>query len=174
MTLWFKEIKGGSAGAHSLWTGSDLHNKNLYLLFRPPLRRWGWFLSHPRSEHPGPPCRTSPLGSASRRRTDTNQEPDVGCWPVTLQWLWVTHPVLQSEDHSFLDVKLHCDFRFAGAHVAVGTGRIQDAWDEQLLPEVGTFVQEDLVGTESYQENCSRRNKSGKNQCNKSLEGFSK
>lgn len=63
-----------------------------------------------------------------------------------------SYPVLQSEDHRFLDVELHGDFRFAGAHVAVGTGRIQDARDEQLLPEVGTFVQEDLVGRESSRE----------------------
>lgn len=64
----------------------------------------------------------------------------------------LSYPVLQSKDHGFLDIKLHCDFGFAGAHVAIGAGWIQDTRDEQLLPEVGTFVQEDLVGRESYHE----------------------
>lgn len=52
--------------------------------------------------------------------------------------------VLQREDHGFVDVELHGDFGFAGADVAVGTGWVQDTWDQQLLPEVGTLVQEDL------------------------------
>lgn len=54
------------------------------------------------------------------------------------------YPVLQREDHCFVDVEFDCDFRFAGADVAVGTGRVQDARDQQLFPEVGTLVQEDL------------------------------
>ena len=55
------------------------------------------------------------------------------------------YPVLQREDHGFVDVEFDCDFRFAGADVAVGAGWIQDARDQQLLPEVGTLVQEDLL-----------------------------
>lgn len=43
-----------------------------------------------------------------------------------------------------MDVEFDCDFRFAGADVAVGAGRVQDTWDQQLLPEVGTLVQENL------------------------------
>lgn len=43
-----------------------------------------------------------------------------------------------------MDVEFDCDFRFAGADVAVGAGRVQDTWDQKLLPEVGTLVQEDL------------------------------
>lgn len=43
-----------------------------------------------------------------------------------------------------MDVELHGDFRFAGADIAVGAGWVQDTWDQQLLPEVGTLVQEDL------------------------------
>lgn len=43
-----------------------------------------------------------------------------------------------------MDVELDCDFGLAGANVAAGAGRIQNARDQQLLPEVGTLVQEDL------------------------------
>lgn len=43
-----------------------------------------------------------------------------------------------------MDVEFDRDFRFAGADVTVGAGRVQDAWDQQLLPEVRTLVQEDL------------------------------
>lgn len=43
-----------------------------------------------------------------------------------------------------MDVKFDCDFRFADADVAVGTGWVQDTWDQKLLPEVGTLVQENL------------------------------
>lgn len=57
---------------------------------------------------------------------------------------WSHYPVLQDEDHGFVDVEFDCDFRFGGADVAVGAGRVQDARDQQLLPEVGTLVQEDL------------------------------
>lgn len=54
------------------------------------------------------------------------------------------YPVLQREDHGFVDAKFDCDFGFAGADVAVGAGWVQDTRDQQLLPEVGTLVQEDL------------------------------
>lgn len=54
------------------------------------------------------------------------------------------HLVLQRLDRGFVDIQFDCDFWFAGADVAVGAGRIQDTWDQQLLPEVGMFVQEDL------------------------------
>lgn len=47
-----------------------------------------------------------------------------------------------------MDVELHGDFGFAGADVAVDAGWVQDTWDQQLLPEVGTLVQEDLERTE--------------------------
>lgn len=43
-----------------------------------------------------------------------------------------------------MDIEFDCDFRFADAHVAIGARWIQDTWDQQFLPEVGTFVQEDL------------------------------
>lgn len=43
-----------------------------------------------------------------------------------------------------MDVEFDCDFRLADAHVAIGARWIQDTWDQQFLPEVGTFVQEDL------------------------------
>ena len=43
-----------------------------------------------------------------------------------------------------MDVEFDCDFGFAGADVAIGAGRVQDTRDQQLLPEVGTLVQEDL------------------------------
>lgn len=43
-----------------------------------------------------------------------------------------------------MDVQFDRDFGFAGADVAVGAGRIQDTWDQQLLPEAGTLIQEDL------------------------------
>ena len=43
-----------------------------------------------------------------------------------------------------MDVEFNCDFRLAGADIAVGAGWVQDTWDQQLLPEVGTLVQEDL------------------------------
>ena len=43
-----------------------------------------------------------------------------------------------------MDVEFDRDFGFAGADVAVGAGRIQDTRDQQLLPQVGTLVQEDL------------------------------
>lgn len=54
------------------------------------------------------------------------------------------YPFLQREDRGFVNVDFDCDFRFADADVAVSTGRVQDTWDQQLLPEVGTLVQEDL------------------------------
>jgi len=59
-------------------------------------------------------------------------------------WLIISYPVLQREDRGLVDVELDRDFGFAGADVAVGDGRVQDARHQQLLPEVGTFVQEDL------------------------------
>ena len=43
-----------------------------------------------------------------------------------------------------MDVEFDCDFRFADADVAVGAGWVQDTWDQKLLPEVGTLVQENL------------------------------
>lgn len=43
-----------------------------------------------------------------------------------------------------MDVEFDCDFRFAGADIAVGAGGVQNTWDQQLLPKVGTLVQEDL------------------------------
>lgn len=43
-----------------------------------------------------------------------------------------------------MDIEFDCDFRFAGADVAVGAGRVQETGDQKLLPEVGTLVQEDL------------------------------
>lgn len=54
------------------------------------------------------------------------------------------YPVLQRENCGFVDVEFDCDFWFAGADIAVGAGWVQDTWDQQLLPEVGTLVQEDL------------------------------
>lgn len=60
--------------------------------------------------------------------------------------------VLQREDHGFVDVELHGDFRFAGADVAVSAGWVQDTWDQQLLPEVGTLVQEDLQRRKDQRE----------------------
>lgn len=54
------------------------------------------------------------------------------------------YPVLQRENRGFVDVELDCDFWFAGTDIAVGAGGVQDTWDQQLLPEVGTLVQEDL------------------------------
>lgn len=43
-----------------------------------------------------------------------------------------------------MDIEFDCDFRFADTDVAVCAGWVQYAWDQQLLPEVGTLVQEDL------------------------------
>lgn len=43
-----------------------------------------------------------------------------------------------------MDIEFDCDFRFADAHVTICARWIQDTWDQQFLPEVGTFVQEDL------------------------------
>ncbi len=43
-----------------------------------------------------------------------------------------------------MDVELDCGFRFANTDVAVGTGWVKDTWNQQLLPEVGYLVQEDL------------------------------
>lgn len=88
--------------------------------------------------------------------TDKNQDIYIDCEAVDALSFFPRYPVLQSKDHGFLDIKLHCDFRFAGTHVTIGTGWIEDTWDEQLLPEVGTFVQEDLMGRESYHETSER------------------
>lgn len=46
-------------------------------------------------------------------------------------------------------IELDCDFRFADAHVAIGTGWVQDTWDKKLLPDIGTLVQKDLTGKET-------------------------
>lgn len=54
------------------------------------------------------------------------------------------YPVLQREDHRFLNVEFDRNFRFADTHVAVGARWVQDTRDEKLLPDVGTLVQEDL------------------------------
>lgn len=51
-----------------------------------------------------------------------------------------------------MDVEFDRDFRFADTHVATGTGRVQHAWDEELLPHVRTLVQEDLGGLETNAE----------------------
>ena len=56
------------------------------------------------------------------------------------------HPVLQGEDGGFEDVEFDGDLRPAGADVTVGAGRVQDARDQKLLPQVGMFVEEDLGG----------------------------
>lgn len=45
-----------------------------------------------------------------------------------------------------MDVEFDRDFRFADTHVATGTGRVQDTWDEELLAHVRTLVEEDLKG----------------------------
>lgn len=55
--------------------------------------------------------------------------------------------VLQRDDGGFVDIDFDGDLRFAGADIAVGTGWVQDARYQQLLPEVGTLVQEDLEMT---------------------------
>lgn len=47
-----------------------------------------------------------------------------------------------------MDVELDRDFGFAHAHVAAGAGRVQDTRDQELLPHVGTLVEEDLPGRE--------------------------
>lgn len=62
------------------------------------------------------------------------------------------YPVLQGQDGGFVDVELDCDFGFADTHVAVGAGGVQDTRDEELLPEVGTLVQEDLAGEHSSKQ----------------------
>lgn len=54
------------------------------------------------------------------------------------------YPVLQREDCGFVDIEFHCDFWFAGADVAVRPRWVQNTWDQQLLPQAGTLVQEDL------------------------------
>lgn len=54
------------------------------------------------------------------------------------------YPVLQREDHRFLNIEFDRDFGFGDTHVAVGAGWIQDTRDEKLLSDVGTLVQEDL------------------------------
>lgn len=43
-----------------------------------------------------------------------------------------------------MDIEFHCDFWFAGADVAVRPRWVQNTWDQQLLPQAGTLVQEDL------------------------------
>lgn len=44
-----------------------------------------------------------------------------------------------------MHVEFDRDFRFAGADVAVSAGRVKHAGDQQLLPEIGALVQEDLM-----------------------------
>lgn len=43
-----------------------------------------------------------------------------------------------------MDVEFDCGLRFAHTDKAVGTRWVKHTWDQQLLPEVGTLVQEDL------------------------------
>lgn len=45
-----------------------------------------------------------------------------------------------------MDVEFDGGFGFADTHVAIGAGGVQDTRDKELLPEVGTLVQEDLAG----------------------------
>lgn len=61
----------------------------------------------------------------------------------------VSHPVLQREDGGFVDIDFDGNLRFAGTHVAVGAGGVEDARYQQLLSEVGTFVEKDLEMTKT-------------------------
>lgn len=57
------------------------------------------------------------------------------------------HLVLQGENRRFVDIDFDTDFRLAGTHKTIGPRWVQDTWNEQLLPEVRTLVQEDLEKT---------------------------
>lgn len=56
------------------------------------------------------------------------------------------YPVLQRKDGRLVDIQFDGGFGFADTHVATGAGGVQDTRDKELLPEVGTLVQEDLTG----------------------------
>lgn len=55
-----------------------------------------------------------------------------------------------------MDVEFDCDFRFADTDVAVGAGWVQNTWDQQLLPEVGTFIQKDLEKRQTHMHYLNR------------------